>query len=92
LLNGYGETGDNKRNLVIKIMQTIKVSGMHCDACKTLITMEIEELGLASKVDSIQLKEENNGTINIYDATEDELKSLVEAINNIGDYSAEVLN
>ena len=48
-------------------MNTLRVQGMHCDACKKLIMMELDDAGLSSAVVHITLKPENMGGLELRD-------------------------
>lgn len=66
------------------------VKGMHCDACKTLISMEIEEHEeLASKLISIEIPfpAHELGEIVMRDLSSEELALLKRSIQNAGDYT-----
>ena len=64
------------------------VDGMHCNACVALIKMEIEEVGLANKVKSINLMTGvDRGEIVLEDASQEEVEKIVTVINNLDSYS-----
>lgn len=66
---------------------TLKVQGMHCDACKTLIEMEIEELNLQDKLENIDYDSDKQmGDVVFNDLTEAERSALKQAIENLGNY------
>ncbi len=67
--------------------QTIIIQGMHCEACKSLITMELEEAGLEDKVKTISLQDNNMGELELDDVSEEEVERIKTAINNMGSYS-----
>ncbi|HRN69687.1 MAG TPA: hypothetical protein PLS49_00755 [Candidatus Woesebacteria bacterium] len=70
--------------------QKIVVKGMHCDACKALIKMEIEDLGLGDKVKEITLMEgENVGEIQSEDISSQELENIKTAINKLDQYKVQ---
>lgn len=69
-------------------MKTLTINGMHCDACKTLITMELDEGDLSSLISEIKQDGENTGTIRLKaDTTDDEMKKIAEIINQMDNYS-----
>lgn len=65
----------------------IKVKGMHCDACKALIKMELEEVGLDKVVSSIELIGNDIGVLTLEDASEEDKTKIEELINNMDQYS-----
>ncbi|MCA9382209.1 hypothetical protein KC660_02260 [Candidatus Dojkabacteria bacterium] len=66
---------------------TLKVQGMHCDACKTLIEMEIEDLNLQDKLENIDYdSDEQIGDVIFHDLTEEERSVLKQTIENLGNY------
>lgn len=70
--------------------QKITVKGMHCEACKTLIKMEIEDLGLEDKIKEILLMEgENVGEIRFKDISDDDLEKVKNAINKLDQYKVQ---
>lgn len=70
---------------------TIIVSGMHCDACKKLVRMELEDAGLDSFVLNIQVdQEQNRGTLTLKDgAGENNTEEIRNVINSMEGYSTE---
>lgn len=64
----------------------LKVQGMHCDACKALIRMEIEDLGLESHINAIELAENNIGLITLENITDEDQEKITTSINNIENY------
>lgn len=67
-------------------MEAITVQGMHCDACKKIIMMELEEVGLDEHVDRIEVGNDNTGVVYLKDGVEDKEK-IVSVINAIDTYS-----
>ena len=66
---------------------TLKVQGMHCDACKSLIEMEIEDLNLQDKLENIDYDSDTQmGDVIFHDLTEEERSVLKQAIENLGNY------
>lgn len=65
---------------------TLRVKGMHCDACKALISMEIEELGFADKLQSVELTGEDMGEVNIDLNSVEDLEKVKKSINELGKY------
>lgn len=70
-------------------MKTVlTVKGMHCNACKALIKMQLEERGLEDKIISININEvENVGTVELDNISEEESAIIEEAINSMEQYS-----
>ncbi|MGB0757385.1 MAG: hypothetical protein ACPGO5_02925 [Patescibacteria group bacterium] len=69
--------------------QKMIINGMYCAACEALITMELEEVGLADKVLSLTLKDNNAGELELSDVTEEEAERITKAINDMDSYSVE---
>lgn len=67
-------------------MEAITVQGMHCDACKKIIMMELEEVGLNGYVNRIEVGEDNIGVVYLKDGIEDREK-IISVINAIDTYS-----
>lgn len=66
---------------------TLNVQGMHCDACKSLIRMEIDELGFSENVKDVDLTSENNvGFVALQNVDEEEVEKITEAIDSLGNY------
>lgn len=66
---------------------TLIIKGMHCAACEALITMELEEAGLADKVQSLTLADNNTGKLELKNVTDQDLKLVKSTINNMDPYS-----
>ncbi len=67
---------------------TLTVHGMHCQACKTLITMELEEAGLDDKVSAIEMSlDEKQGIISLTSVIEEEVQKIKDIINSFDAYS-----
>lgn len=66
--------------------KAIKITGMHCQACKSLISMELEENGLAQKVNSIELSSQNTGLILLSDTNDQDVEKIVSIINKMDNY------
>jgi len=59
---------------------------MHCDACKKLVTMELEDIGLDSSISQIDIAD-NVGTIMLDDSVSDsDIEKIKEVIGNMDDY------
>ena len=70
--------------------KTLSVSGMHCQACINLITMELNDAGLKDKIKEIKLLPgQNQGVVDLVDVTDDELIKTTAAINNLGQYQVQ---
>lgn len=67
-------------------MQQIKVQGMHCDACKALINMELEENQLDKYISSIELADNNIGILNVEDTNNETVSKIKTIINQMPDY------
>lgn len=67
---------------------TIKVQGMHCDACKTLVSMELEEIGLQDKVSEIMIdSKKNQGTLQLTNESQEDIDAIKKAIEGMEQYS-----
>lgn len=65
----------------------LKVKGMHCDACKLLVRMGLEDGGFEEKIVSIDtVKEENVGEVILSGLGEQEIEKAKEIINSVGHY------
>lgn len=64
----------------------IIVKGMHCEACKTLIQMEIEDAGFGQKVVNINLLENNTGEVSLKNISEEEFEKIKAIINKMTNY------
>lgn len=66
-------------------MEEIKVKGMHCNACVSIIKMELEESGYGEdKVLDVSLDKDDYGKVKVKVADDkelDEVKSLINSIN-----------
>lgn len=65
---------------------TIKVKGMHCDACKMLIKMELEEIGLEGNVESVELEADNQGVVVLNNVEEDQIEEARNTISKMDQY------
>lgn len=65
---------------------TIKVKGMHCDACKMLIKMELEEIGLEGNIESVELEADNQGVVVLNNVEEDQIEEVRNTINKMDQY------
>jgi len=65
----------------------LTVAGMHCDACKSLIQMEIDDINLSDKVKEIGLSSDHQGFVSLQDINEEDVKQITKAINALGKYS-----
>ena len=69
-------------------MTTLTVQGMHCDACKKLIMMELEDAGLGDSVVDITLKPENIGELQLAETvTSNDEEKIISIINAMETYS-----
>lgn len=69
-------------------MKTLQIEGMHCDACKTLITMELEDAGLASSLKEFKQDGENSCVMHLQDeTTAEEINKITDIINGMDKYS-----
>lgn len=65
---------------------TLKVAGMHCNACKMLVQMGLEDGGFEDKIESVESGEDNQGQVVLNDMSEEELQKAKEIINSVGHY------
>ena len=72
-------------------MKKINVQGMHCDACKKIIMMELEDAGLDSSVDNVEIfGEENRGIFHFKEGIDGEhIEKFKNIINSMEGYSTE---
>lgn len=71
-------------------MKTLTISGMHCDACKKLISMELEDAGLDQHVASIEVEGDNKGTLTLKDGVDEGIEQKVrETVNGMEGYTVE---
>lgn len=66
-------------------MTKLIIKGMHCQACQSLIKMELEEKGLPVK--NIKLLGENTGEVEFADLNQNQLDLAKQTINQLADYS-----
>lgn len=66
--------------------KTIKVNGMHCNACVMLIQMELEENGFEENVESINLLEDNKGEVTVANISDEDETKIISLINNLDNY------
>lgn len=64
----------------------IRVKGMHCNACKTLIRMEFDEHGFGENVQSIELKDNNIGVITLDNVSQSDIDRIRTIINSTDQY------
>lgn len=68
----------------------LKVNGMHCEACKTLLSMEMDDLGISEYRYKFKLEpKENYGLIYLTDVDEEKVALIKKAINSYEGYSVE---
>lgn len=65
---------------------SLKIKGMHCEACKSLIKMELEDNKFLDNLIGIELKGSNYGEAILKDLSEDDIKKIKEIINNLDNY------
>ena len=72
-------------------MKTITVQGMHCSACEKLIRMELDDAGLESYVESVEIEsDKNKGIFHIKeDTSEEQMEKIKQIINPMEGYSTE---
>ncbi|MCA9386756.1 hypothetical protein KC669_01855 [Candidatus Dojkabacteria bacterium] len=66
--------------------KTIKVNGMHCNACVMLIRIELEENGFEKNIDSINLLEDNKGQVKVINIKDEDETKIISLINNLDNY------
>ena len=68
-------------------MNKITVDGMHCDACTSLIKMELDDAQLSSAVNEIKVLEDNKGEIIFNDdVSQEDQNKISEMINKMDNY------
>ncbi len=60
------------------------IKGMHCESCKALVTMELEDAGLAAKIKTLTLLPEEQGELEMTELTADEMEQLKIAVSKAG--------
>lgn len=69
-------------------MTQIKVKNMHCDACKTLVKMELEENNLDNLITDFSIDtEENIGTLELVNPTKEEIMKIKTVVNSMEGYT-----
>ena len=64
----------------------LKVKGMHCDACKALVRMELEENGFEENIVSVEVVEDQLGQVELVDVTDEDQKKIIKIINSMDSY------
>lgn len=64
----------------------LKVKGMHCNACVMLIRMELEDSGLENNIQSIELEDNNQGSVVLNNVEEAQIKEAINIINKMEQY------
>ncbi len=64
----------------------LKVKGMHCNACVMLIRMELGENGLENNIESIELEDNNQGSVVLNNVEEAQLQEAKSTINKMDQY------
>ncbi|BCX14155.1 MAG: hypothetical protein KatS3mg085_687 [Candidatus Dojkabacteria bacterium] len=59
----------------------IRVKGMHCNACKMLIRVELEEMDLEENIEKIELEANNQGVIVLKNMDEHDIRKIIDKIN-----------
>jgi hypothetical protein len=68
-------------------MKKLTIRGMHCDACKALITMDVEDAGMSDRIKGFGEVSNNQGELLLKeDVSDEELKKLAEIINSMDNY------
>ncbi|MDQ6984920.1 MAG: heavy metal-associated domain-containing protein [Candidatus Dojkabacteria bacterium] len=60
---------------------TFTIDGMHCQACVSLIRMELEDNGFEDKVVSLELKDDNKGELVLEGIEENDVQIVSDLIN-----------
>jgi len=69
-------------------MKTLVVDGMHCDACKKLIQMELDDAGLGEAVVNMTIMPDNVGELELSNTLSSEDEQKVKAvIQNMDGYA-----
>lgn len=59
-------------------MKQLTIQGMHCNACKTLISMELEEHGLDQLIENIDVNaEEQQGILTLKEEASDAQEAAI---------------
>ena len=68
-------------------MTELKINGMHCQACVSLIQMELEDNELDQSIEKIELLEDNTGRVILKEAVNSELEQkIAKVINSMPNY------
>lgn len=69
-------------------MTTLTVEGMHCDACKKLIQMELDDAGLGEAVVSMTIQPDNIGELELSNTlSSDDEQKVKDVINSMDGYA-----
>lgn len=90
MYNGYGYTGDNNSliNLILNNMEKaeISVKGMHCDSCRMLVKMELEEHLDDNQISDVDLVGDYSGVVTLNNVTPEQLAQAKASINMMDGY------
>lgn len=72
-------------------MKTITVQGMHCGACEKLIRMELDDAGLESYIEFVEIEPgEEKGRFRFKkDSSDEQIEKIKQIINAMEGYSTE---
>jgi len=67
---------------------TLTINGMHCEACKSLIRLELGEKGYGSNIEAIELTPgQTQGTIRLANVTAQQVAAITTLINALDQYT-----
>ena len=66
--------------------KTLKIQGMHCESCKTLILMELEENGFEKNVVNLELLGDDKGELIVNNVDERQIEHIKAIINSMDGY------
>ena len=71
-------------------MKQLTVHGMHCESCKKLIMMELEENNLEQSIESIEVGDDQIGIVYLKDSISDiDLQKIKTIIAGIDEYTVD---
>lgn len=65
----------------------MKIKGMHCASCVSLVQLELEEKGFGGNIESIEIAEENIGMLTLKNTHESDNEKITKIIESMDDYS-----
>ncbi len=66
----------------------ITINGMHCEACKSLIRMSLEDNGLTPNIKEIEIGGDNEGYVILSNVMKKDIVTVRNSINEMSQYTA----